>query len=71
MPRVPSPRARGEGQGEGLPQLLRRFAADLRAGAFEACEARAAAVRAILWRLTIWKLREGNPAFLAANGFGE
>ena len=27
--------------------------------------------RAILWRLTILKLREGNPGFLAENGFGE
>jgi hypothetical protein len=28
-----------------------------------------AAARAILWRLTIEKLREGNPHFLAVNGF--
>ena len=51
--------------------LLRRLARDLRAGAFETCEARGRAGRAILWRLTILKLREGNPQFLAANGFGE
>jgi len=51
--------------------LLARLAADLRTGAFESCTARAAAARAILWRLTIVKLREGNPLFLAANGFGE
>ena len=51
--------------------LLRRLTADLRTGAFESCAARAAAVRAILWRLTIAKLREGNPQFLAANGFGD
>jgi aminoglycoside phosphotransferase (APT) family kinase protein len=51
--------------------LLRRLAADLRAGAFEACEERARAARAILWRLTVWKLGEGNPAFLAENGFGD
>jgi aminoglycoside phosphotransferase (APT) family kinase protein len=57
---------------EGDPaELLRRLTADLRVGAFEACEARARAARAILWRLTILKLREGNPQFLAANGFGE
>jgi aminoglycoside phosphotransferase (APT) family kinase protein len=56
---------------EGFDRPLRRFAADLRLGAFEACEARAAAARAVLWRLTISKLREGNPQFLAANGFGE
>jgi len=50
--------------------LLRRFTADLRNGAFETSPSRAAAARAILWRLTIAKLREGNPQFLAANGFG-
>jgi hypothetical protein len=49
--------------------LLIRFAADLRNGAFETSPSRAAAARAILWRLTIEKLREGNPQFLAANGF--
>jgi aminoglycoside phosphotransferase (APT) family kinase protein len=52
----------------GLP---RRFAADLRAGAFERCGSRGQIARAILWRLTILKLREGNPGFLAENGFGE
>jgi len=51
--------------------LLHRLAADLRAGAFDACEMRGRAARAILWRLTMMKLREGNPHFLAANGFGE
>ena len=49
---------------------LARLAADLRAGAFEACEEGAQAARAILWRLTMIKLGEGNPAFLAENGFG-
>ncbi|HVH79548.1 MAG TPA: DUF6285 domain-containing protein [Stellaceae bacterium] len=48
---------------------LSHFAADLRNGAFETSPSRAAAARAILWRLTIEKLREGNPQFLAANGF--
>jgi aminoglycoside phosphotransferase (APT) family kinase protein len=58
--------------GDGdLAGMLRRLAADLRVGAFEACEARARAARAILWHLTILKLREGNPQFLADNGFGE
>jgi hypothetical protein len=52
-------------------RLLRRFAAELRAGAFERCESRGRIARAILWRLTILKLREGNPGFLAENGFGE
>ncbi|HTV87777.1 MAG TPA: phosphotransferase family protein [Stellaceae bacterium] len=50
---------------------LRLFAADLRAGAFEACEPRGRAARALLWRMTMLKLREANPGFLAANGFGE
>jgi hypothetical protein len=61
------------GQDAGAPtaDLLRRFAADLRAGAFERCDSRARTARAILWQLTILKLREGNPGFLAANGFGE
>jgi hypothetical protein len=54
--------------GEGQP-LLRHFAADLRNGAFETSPSREKAARAILWRLTIGKLREGNPQFLAANGF--
>jgi hypothetical protein len=48
---------------------LARLAADLRNGAFETSPSRAGAARAILWRLTIAKLREGNPHFLAANGF--
>jgi len=51
--------------------LLRRFALDLRMGAFERCDRRGRAARAILWQLTILKLREGNPQFLADNGFGE
>jgi aminoglycoside phosphotransferase (APT) family kinase protein len=62
----------GEGRvGALLAALLRRLAADLHIGAFEACEARARVARAVLWRLTSLKLREGNPQFLAANGFGE
>jgi hypothetical protein len=52
------------GEGDPLP----RFAADLRNGAFETSPSRLAAARAILWRLTVEKLREGNPHFLAANG---
>ena len=51
--------------------LLRRLACDLRGGAFDACDTRGRAARAILWRLTMMKLREGNPHFLAENGFGE
>lgn len=59
------------GEGVSVGALLRRLALDLRGGAFEQCESRGRAARAILWRLTMLKLREGNPGFLAANGFGE
>lgn len=55
----------GEGEGEAL---LRRFASDLRRGAFDAEPSQQRAARAILWRMVVVKLREGNPAFLAANG---
>jgi hypothetical protein len=51
--------------------LLHRLAADLRMGAFERCDSRGQPARAILWRLTMMKLREGNPQFLVANGFGD
>ena len=61
--------SRDDGCGERGTALLRRFAADLRGGAFAASESQDRAARAILWRLTIAKLREGNPRFLAANGF--
>ena len=68
----PPPPQAGEGWGGGYAaELLRRFALDLRMGAFEGCDRRGRAARAILWRLTILKLREGNPQFLAENGFGE
>jgi aminoglycoside phosphotransferase (APT) family kinase protein len=50
---------------------LHRLAADLRMGAFERCDRQERAARAILWQLTILKLREGNPQFLAENGFGD
>ncbi len=68
----PAPEAwEGGGWDAEATALLHRLAADLRAGAFDACETRGRAARAILWRLTIMKLREGNPQFLAENGFGE
>jgi aminoglycoside phosphotransferase (APT) family kinase protein len=56
--------ARGPGDA-----LIRRFALDLRNGAFETCPSQEGAARAILWRLTIARLRAANPQFLAANGF--
>jgi aminoglycoside phosphotransferase (APT) family kinase protein len=48
---------------------LHRFAADLRNGAFETSGPRERTARAILWRMTVARLRAGNPDFLAANGF--
>lgn len=57
----------GAPQGEG--ELLDRFARDLRVGAFGGSAPRDRNARAILWRLTIFKLRQANPRFLAANGF--
>jgi hypothetical protein len=59
-----SGRVRGDPTG-----LLWRFADDLRRGAFTAAPARERAARALLWRLTVAKLRRANPRFLAANGF--
>src|SRR5438105_3625468 len=52
--------------GEG--ELLRRFAHDLRIGAFEGSSRDRSACE-ILWRLAIAKLRLANPRYLAANGF--
>ena len=52
----------------GEPADLLRLAGDLRKGAFETTGSRERAARAILWQLTILKLREGNPQFLAAHG---
>ncbi|HEU0217783.1 MAG TPA: DUF6285 domain-containing protein [Stellaceae bacterium] len=49
-------------------ELLQRFARELRIGAFENSRDGAARARAILWRLTVAKLRRSNPEFLAANG---
>ena len=48
---------------------LRRFTRELRIGAFENSPDREVSARAILWRLTVAKLRRSNPEFLAANGF--
>ena len=52
---------------EGLLARLRRRPARWRIRDMRGARAGA---RAILWRLTILKLREGNPGFLARNGFG-
>ncbi|HZU87680.1 MAG TPA: phosphotransferase family protein [Stellaceae bacterium] len=53
----------------GASDLLRRFAGDLRRGAFEASPARERAARDLLWRLAAARLRRSNPHFLAAHGF--
>jgi hypothetical protein len=49
--------------------LLRRFASDLRQGAFTASPACERAARTALWRFTVARLRQANPQFLAAHGF--
>ncbi len=74
LPRTPG-RVRLEAEAEhgetaaAAAELLHRLARDLRIGAFENSPERAARARAILWRLTIARLRLANPRFLAANGF--
>jgi hypothetical protein len=57
------------GAAEGERALIGRFAHDLRVGAFEGSAPRKRATRAMMWRLTIFKLRQANPRYLAANGF--
>ena len=46
-----------------LARLYQRFAADIRAGAFDAPDARAAAARAILCTIADHKLTENNPKY--------
>ena len=55
------------GAGE-LPRLLSRFTADIRAGAFDAPGERREHARRMLWAMTLQKLRESNPDYLAASG---
>ena len=57
------------GIAEDEAEPLTRFARDLRIGAFEGSAPHDRQARAILWRLTMFKLRQTNPRFLAANGF--
>ncbi len=59
----------GLGPGRGSTDLWHRLARELRIGAFENSPERESRARAMLWRLTIAKLRLANPRFLAANGF--
>jgi hypothetical protein len=61
----------GSGERGGEPvTLLQRFARDLRVGALPSSGPQECMAREILWRLTISRLRQANPRFLAANGFG-
>ena len=69
LSRTPGEGAERSEAGEGETALWRRFARDLRNGAFEASQRRDRGARAILWRMTIAGLRRSNPNFLAANGF--
>jgi aminoglycoside phosphotransferase (APT) family kinase protein len=53
---------------EQISELWRRFARDLRIGAFENSDWRDHHARTILWRLTMAKLGLANPKFMVANG---
>ncbi len=55
------------GPGE-LDTLLRRFAADIRAGIYDAAGVQRDEVHRLLRAMTIAKLRESNPEYLAASG---
>jgi Domain of unknown function (DUF6285) len=57
----------GDDAGTGADGL-RRLAADIRAGAFDAPGPRRSAVHALLWEITKQRLRESNPKLLAAHG---
>ena len=59
------------GAGTDTDELLRRFARELRIGAFENSPDHDVCARAILWQLTLAKLRQSSPEFLAANGFDQ
>ena len=52
--------------GGDLEMLLRRLAAEIRAGAFDAPSPERTAVRQLLWAMTRQKLAESNPDYLAA-----
>jgi aminoglycoside phosphotransferase (APT) family kinase protein len=58
----------GGEEGGAADELWRRFASDLRVGAFENCARRDRQARAALWQLTLAKLRLANPKFIEANG---
>ena len=55
------------GQGEARAQF-RRLTDEIRSGRFDAPAPMRDEVRNLLWMLTLQKLRESNPNFLAAHG---
>ncbi len=60
-------RALAERYGDGdIGSLLRRLAAEIRAGAADAPGAEQTALRRLLWAMTREKLAESNPDYLAA-----
>jgi Domain of unknown function (DUF6285) len=58
--------------GEGdLDTLLHRLTAAIRAGTFDAPGAPREQVKRLLWAITVQKLSESNPDYLAASGAGQ
>jgi hypothetical protein len=55
---------------EWQEELLARLAADIAAGAFDRPGSRRDALHRLLWRITVQKLGESNPEYLACNGPG-
>jgi hypothetical protein len=58
------------GAGE-LDALLRRLAAAIRAGDYDASGPAREQVKRLLWAMTLEKLGESNPDYLAASGMGQ
>lgn len=50
----------------GIEALLARLAADIRVGVFDAPGPEREEVLRLLWEITVTKLRESNPEYLAA-----
>jgi hypothetical protein len=51
-----------------LDTLLHRLAAAIRAGTYDGPSAAREQVKRLLWAITVQKLRESNPDYLAASG---
>ena len=54
-----------------LESLLRRLTAEIRAGTYDSAGPARAEVRRLLWAMTVQKLGESNPDYLAASGAAE